>query len=408
MCRSRPLPTRSGWRSASRRRARSASRSWRAWRTTRRNTRRFSCAPRCSKARGAYNEAMNFGINFFPSFRPEDSSTADYYDQCLRIAARADELGYSSIKTVEHSFYDYGGHSPSPCVFLSAVAARTKRVRLITGAVIPAFHHPAHLGGELAMLDNMSKGRFDAGFGRAFLPKEFEVYGVPMSESRERFEEAIAIIRRLWQEDRVSHSGRFWSLEDVHLMPRVVQKPHPPVWIAAISTEESFVYAARNGFNLMIVPYAGKPGQLQELVRLYRKEWAESGHKPGAEQVQVAQFAYVAEKRAEAQSGFERICKRYLETFADAVQSWRGKSSDQYPGYDKMVASILATTPDKIVAGGGAFVGTPEDVAAQIRACVDTFGAIEPSMQINFGGSTDQEAFRTLELFASGVMSKFK
>jgi alkanesulfonate monooxygenase SsuD/methylene tetrahydromethanopterin reductase-like flavin-dependent oxidoreductase (luciferase family) len=216
------------------------------------------------------------------------------------------------------------------------------------------------------------------------------------------------MILRLWTEERVSAKGKYWNLEDVHLMPRVVQKPHPPVWIAAISTEESFVYAARNGFNLMIVPYAGKPGQLQELVRMYRKAWAESGHKPGAEQVQVAQFAYVAEKRAEAQAGFERICRRYLETFADAVQSWRGKSSDQYPGYDKMVASILATTPDKIVAGGGAFVGTPEDVIGQIRACVDAFGAIEPSMQINFGGSTDQEAFRTLELFASNVMSNFK
>jgi alkanesulfonate monooxygenase SsuD/methylene tetrahydromethanopterin reductase-like flavin-dependent oxidoreductase (luciferase family) len=90
------------------------------------------------------------------------------------------------------------------------------------------------------------------------------------------------------------------------------------------------------------------------------------------------------------------------------VQSWQGKSSDQYPGYDKMVASILATTPDRIVAGGGAFVGTPEDVAAQIRGCVDAFGAIEPSMQINFGGSTDQEAFRTLELFAQKVMPHFK
>jgi alkanesulfonate monooxygenase SsuD/methylene tetrahydromethanopterin reductase-like flavin-dependent oxidoreductase (luciferase family) len=158
----------------------------------------------------------------------------------------------------------------------------------------------------------------------------------------------------------------------------------------------------------MIVPYAGKPGQLQELVKLYRKVWAESGHKPGAEQVQVAQFAYVAEKRAEAQGGFERICKRYLETFADAVQSWQGKSSDQYPGYDKMVASILATTPEKIVANGGAFVGTPEDVTGQIRACIDAFGPIEPSMQINFGGSTDPEAFRTLELIGSRVMPHFK
>jgi natural product biosynthesis luciferase-like monooxygenase protein len=352
---------------------------------------------------------VRFGINFFPSFRPQDSNTADYYDQCLRIAARADELGFSSIKTVEHSFYDYGGHSPNPCVFLSAVAARTRRIRLITGAVIPAFHHPAHLGGELAMLDNMSRGRLDAGFGRAFLPKEFEVYGVPMSESRDRFEEAIGIIRRLWTEDRVTANGKFWRFEDVRLMPRPYQKPHPPIWIAAISTEESFVYAAKNGFNLMIVPYAGKPGQLQQFVGMYRRLWAQSGHKPGAEQIQVAQFCYVAEDRDEARRGFERICKRYLETFADAVQSWKGRNESDYPGYDKMVASILATTPDKIIAQGGAFVGSPEDVAQQVEACMKAFdGPIEPSMQINFGGSKDAEAFRTLELLAAKVFPRFK
>jgi len=350
---------------------------------------------------------VKFGLNFFPSFRPGDGTTAAYYAQCLRLAARADELGYSSVKTVEHSFYDYGGHSPNPCVFLSAVAARTRRIRLITGAVIPAFHHPAHLGGDLAMLDNMSGGRLDAGFGRAFLPKEFEVYGVPMSQSRERLEESIGMIRRLWTEDRVSVSGRFWSFEDVRLMPRVVQKPHPPIWIAAISTEESFVYAAKNGFNLMIVPYAGKPGQLQDLVQLYRRVWAESGHRPGAEQVQVAQFCYVAEKREEADAGFERICRRYLEVFADAVVSWKGRSESEYPGYDRMVASILATTPAKIVAQGGAFVGTPADVVEQIEACRRAFGEIEPSMQVNFGGSSDEEAFRTLELFAARVMPHF-
>ena len=351
---------------------------------------------------------MRFGLNFFPSFRPEDSTTADYYEQCLRISVRADELGFSSIKTVEHSFYDYGGHSPNPCVFLSAIAARTRRIRLITGAVIPAFHHPAQLGGDLAMLDNMSKGRLDAGFGRAFLPKEFEVYGVPMSESRERFEEAIGMIKRLWTEDRVTAKGRFWNLEDVHLMPRVVQKPHPPIWIAAISTEESFVYAAKNGYNLMIVPYAGKPGQLQELVKMYRKLWAQSGHKPGAEQIQVAQFCYVAEKSDEARRGFERICKRYLETFADAVVSWKGRNESEYPGYDKMVASILATTPEKIIAQGGAFVGSPDEVVEQVKQCRSAFdGPIEPSMQINFGGSSDAEAFRTVELLASKVMPRF-
>ena len=90
-----------------------------------------------------------------------------------------------------------------------------------------------------------------------------------------------------------------------------------------------------------------------------------------AEQVQVAQFCYVAEESAEAKKGFERICRRYLETFADACTAWQGRSSDQYPGYDKMVASILATTPDKIIAQGGAFVGSPDEVAKQGSSVTD-------------------------------------
>lgn len=350
---------------------------------------------------------MKFGINFFPSFRPSDSTTAAYYDQCLRLAERADLVGFNSIKTVEHSFYDYGGHSPNPVVFLSAIAARTKRIRLVTGAVIPAFHHPAHLGGDLSMLDNMSNGRLEAGFGRAFLPKEFEVYGVPMEESRGRFEEGIAIIKRLWTEQSVTHDGKYWKLEDVHLMPRTVQQPHPPIWIAAISSEESFIYAGKNGFNVMIVPYAGKPGALEEYVKIYRRTWAESGHGAGKEKIQVAQFCCVAETRAKAREGYERIMKKYLETFTDAVTSWQGKSSSQYVGYDKLVAGIKASTPDSIIANNAAFVGTPDEVIDQVRRCEAAFGAIEPSMQINFGGSSDEEAFRTLNLFAEKVMPAF-
>jgi alkanesulfonate monooxygenase SsuD/methylene tetrahydromethanopterin reductase-like flavin-dependent oxidoreductase (luciferase family) len=351
---------------------------------------------------------MKFGINFFPAFRESDSTTPAYYEQCLHLAERADVLGYNSVKTVEHSFFDYGGRSPNPCLLLSAVAARTKRIRVITGAVIPAFHHPVHLGAELAMLDNLSNGRLDAGFGRAFLPKEFEVYGATMEESRAKLEESIGVIRRMWTEERVSHKGKFWSFEDVRLMPRVVQKPHPPVWIAAITTEESFVYAAKNGFNVMIVPYAGKPGLLPELVKLYRKIWKESGHPAGKDLVQVSMFLSIDEDGAEAHRRFARILGRYTECFGEAVADWKKTTSEQYPGYEKLIAAITNTTPESVIKGGGGYVGTPDEVTAQLQATVDTFGTnIEPSMQINFGGATTEESLKSLELFAARVMPKF-
>src|SRR5437867_8970662 len=146
---------------------------------------------------GQRGGAMRFALNFFPSFRPSDLSTAAYFDQVLRMCERADQLGYQSVKAVEHYFHDYGGQTPNPIVLLSAIAARTRRLRPITGAVIPAFNHPVKLAGELAMLDNVSGGRLDVGFGRAFIPKEFEVFGISMDESRARFEEGIDIITRL-------------------------------------------------------------------------------------------------------------------------------------------------------------------------------------------------------------------
>src|SRR5262249_10641722 len=129
---------------------------------------------------------MKFGLNFFPSFRPSDYSTAEYFAQCLRLAERADQLGFNSVKTVEHYFFDYGGHSPNPVVFLAAVAARTTRIRPITGAVIPAFNHPVKLAAELAVLDNLSNGRLDVRFGRAFIPKGVQGFGGCMGEGRPR------------------------------------------------------------------------------------------------------------------------------------------------------------------------------------------------------------------------------
>ncbi len=351
---------------------------------------------------------MKFGLNFFPSFRLTDMSTAAYFDMCLRLAERADELGYTSVKTVEHYFYEYGGHSPNPIVFLAAVAARTKRLRPITGAVIPAFNNPIKLAGELAMLDNISKGRLDVGFGRAFIPKEFEVFGVSMEDSRLRFEEGVDIIVKLWTEDRVSYEGKFNRFSDVHLMPRPIQKPHPPIWVAAVLSEESFVSAAQRGYNLMIVPYAGSLERSRQLVQLYRETWRKAGHRPGAEQIQTALHCYVAESHAEAIRGFKPRVERYVEVFSEAVGSWsRQDTGNQYAGYNKLVDSIKATTAETMIENYQALCGTPDEVVEQLKYHVQLFGEHEPSMQINFGAMSEREAFRTLELFASRVMPKF-
>src|SRR5262249_49252309 len=350
---------------------------------------------------------MKFGINFFPSFRASDCSTSEYYAECLRLAGRADQLGLNSVKAVEHYSFDYGGHSPNPIVFLSAVAVRTSRIRLITGAVIPAFNHPVKLAAELSMLDNLSAGRLDAGFGRAFIPKEFEVFGVDMDESRARFEEGVDLITRLWTEDRVTHEGRFHRLHDVHLQPRPVQTPHPPVWIASIASEESFLWAGRRGYPVMTVPCAGTMERVPDLVRLYRTAWRDAGHPPGREQVQSSLHCYIAETRRQAMDEARPRVERYIEVFSEAVSSWSNRRAAQYASYAKMVESIATTTIDSMVRDRQALIGSPDDVVEQLRYHVEFFGDFEASLQINFGGASEAEAARTLELLARHVTPHF-
>jgi natural product biosynthesis luciferase-like monooxygenase protein len=350
---------------------------------------------------------MRFGLNFFPSFRLSDMSTAEYFDQVLRLAERADELGYTSAKAVEHYFHDYGGHTPSPIVMLSAIAARTRRLRPITGAVIPAFNHPIKAAGELAMLDNISQGRLDVGFGRAFIPEEFDAFGIDMDDSRERFEEGVVVIKRLWTQDRVTHDGRFFQLRNIHLTPRPVQQPHPPIWIAAVLSEESFAAAGRQGYHLMLVPFAGSLERTAALLKTYTGAWTAAGHQPGAWQVQVSLHAYVANTHSEAMEGFRRPVDRYVEVFSEAISSWDGRASGNYAGYGKMVEAIRAQTAKKLIDGHTALVGTPDEVAEQLAFLRGILGDFEPSMQVNFGGLSDREAFRTVELFATQVAPRF-
>jgi natural product biosynthesis luciferase-like monooxygenase protein len=350
---------------------------------------------------------VKFGINFFPAFRPSQKTTTEYFAQCLRVSERADALGFSSIKAVEHYFHDYGGHSPNPIVLLAAIAGRTRRVRPITGAVIPAFNHPIKLAGELAMLDNISNGRLDVGFGRAFIPEEFAAFGLDMQDSRTMFDEGIAAIRRLWTEERVTHEGRFWRFRDVHSMPRPLQKPHPPIWVAAIAAEESFVNAAKNGYHLMIVPYAGGLERTAALVKTYRQVWREAGRVAGSEQVQMSFHAYLAQTRSEAIDGFIPAMRTYLDVFTEAVSSWEGLKSGQYVGYERLVEAISAQTPEGNIEKRYALVGTPDEVIEQVYYMRELFGEHEPSLQVTFGGITDDEAFRTVELLARHVMPAF-
>ena len=211
---------------------------------------------------------MEFGVQFFPSVSSALKSPAQYWDEALQLTQLAEQLGYGHVRTVEHYFHPYGGYSPDPLIFLSAAAALTHKIRLITGAVLPVFNNPLKLAGQIGMVDAISKGRLEVGFARAFLPHEFGRFGISMDESRARFDEGLEQIRLLLTEENVTFRGRFHNIEKVTSQPRPTQTPRPPFWIAALSTKGSFENAGRLGHDLMGIPLAG--AQMAELIQVYR------------------------------------------------------------------------------------------------------------------------------------------
>src|SRR5262249_50019487 len=226
---------------------------------------------------------MQFGVQFFPAVDHTDKSAADYYAESLAIAQEAETLGFTHARTVEHYFTRYGGYSPHPIVFLTAVSQRTKTLRLLTRARLPVFHHPFNLAREIAMLAGISGGRLDVGFARAFLPHEFRRFGISPDESHARFREGLEQIELLLTQENASHRGRFHSFENVTSLPRPTQRPRPKFYIAATQTPESFEFAGSKGYALMAIPI----GPIGPLIELYRKAWRAAGH-PGDGEVMVA------------------------------------------------------------------------------------------------------------------------
>jgi alkanesulfonate monooxygenase SsuD/methylene tetrahydromethanopterin reductase-like flavin-dependent oxidoreductase (luciferase family) len=347
---------------------------------------------------------MEFGLNFFPTVGPTEKSAYQYYDECLRLAVLAEQLGFEHVKTVEHYFHPYGGYSPDPVTLLAAVAAVTSRIRLVTGAVIPAFSHPVKLAGKLAMLDNLSHGRLDVGFGRAFLPEEFSAFGVSMDESRARFGEGVEACRRLWSEENVIWKGDFYTFGPVTLLPRPYQQPTPRIMVASAVSPESCEAAGRDGNHLLLVPSISGREHVQDMLARYHKAWADYGHGPGTEHIQLSYTCYIAEDQKEAWDNGRLCFNNYMSKLADAVTSWRHTSSGQYPGYERLVEQIASNNFDRSVNETKILVGTPAEVRDQVAQIHEWYGDVALSLQVNSGNMRLEESERTIRLFAERVI----
>jgi alkanesulfonate monooxygenase SsuD/methylene tetrahydromethanopterin reductase-like flavin-dependent oxidoreductase (luciferase family) len=345
---------------------------------------------------------MEFGCNFFPDVSPQMKSSQQYFREALNLAELGERYGYSHLRIVEHYFKPYGGYSPNPVVFLAAAAQRTRTIRLVTGAVLPAFNNPLKLAGELGMLDAISNGRLDIGVARAFLPHEFATFGVSMDESRARFEEGFAALQVLLSQEQASFAGRFHGFRNVTSLPRPVQQPHPPFWVAALATEESFAKAGTNGHNIMAIPLSG--AVMRPLLQTYRQAYRAAGH-PGQGKVMLAFHMYCAPTDEEAQAMARPLINGYLQRFLAAASDWDTMESKDYQKYPQLIVRLKQQNFDSLLASGAVWVGAPESIRRQIEQFADQVGGFDiASLQIMYGQMCEADAERSLRLFADRVM----
>ncbi|MEE2776922.1 MAG: LLM class flavin-dependent oxidoreductase [Acidobacteriota bacterium] len=221
------------------------------------------------------------------------------YERAFDRIAIMDSSGYDAVWLAEHHFSTYSV-CPSINLMGTHVAARTKNLRIGTGVSLAAFYHPLRLAEEIALLDVLSGGRVNWGAGRGFDRVEFEAFGVAREDSYPRFHENVEVVLEAWRSDRLTYEGQFYSFNDVEVLPKPAQKPHPPVWMAS-SSVEAIGWSAQYGYSIMMDPHSSH----QEIGRkraFYEEELTKHGHSIEGRDIPMARLLAVGTTHEEAEA----------------------------------------------------------------------------------------------------------
>ena len=212
---------------------------------------------------------MKFGI-LYETQRPYQGNDLDWnslYKETLDQCELADQLGFDNLWFVEHHFLLGFSGSPCPEVLFGALSQRTKNIRIGFGVSILPSHHPIHIAERVAMVDQLTDGRVEVGTGRSNAYEQVG-QGIDPRETRERWDEALTMLPKMWQSDEFSWEGKHWNVPTRRILPRVFQKPHPRMYLACTQTE-SFRLAAQKGIGVLSsASYA--VDILAEHVKVYR------------------------------------------------------------------------------------------------------------------------------------------
>jgi alkanesulfonate monooxygenase SsuD/methylene tetrahydromethanopterin reductase-like flavin-dependent oxidoreductase (luciferase family) len=351
---------------------------------------------------------MRFGI-YAEMQTPPGKSHAAMTWEILRQIEHADQAGFDVYSIIDHHFFQKFSISANPLALFAAAAQRTERIRLRVALHTLPLENPMRLAGQIAEADILTRGRLECGLGRGHA----WLYGpsnIPLEESRPRYDEAIDILIGSWTKEKFSYSGQHYKFRDLTVVPKPVQKPHPPLFTGGTS-DITYEMAGQRGWGIFVPPLL--PWSVLETpLGVYKKACAAHGNKPNIVYIRPV---YLDDDEKQIRKEVEEALHNFLVFNASPVESLQEeavKAELRAKGYgfysSGALESLTKLTYDEIVEQEIGFIGTPEKVIRQVRNLQDQGGICELAIVSNFGGLEHWKSIKTQQIFAERVMPAFR
>jgi alkanesulfonate monooxygenase SsuD/methylene tetrahydromethanopterin reductase-like flavin-dependent oxidoreductase (luciferase family) len=346
---------------------------------------------------------MHFGM--FMEFGPRPGGTeAEAFREGFELVDAAEAWGLDSVWLSEFHFSPDRSVLSSPIVVAGALAARTRRMRIGLAVYVLPLTNPLRIAEEAATLDQISGGRLDFGIGRSGFVRAYNSYAIDYGESQARFEEGLEVLRLAWKGGKFSYSGQYYQVNEAQAVPQPVQKPHPPMRMAATSAA-TFKVVAEQGLPLFVGLRGDGLGQLIENIKVYRETWQRCGHGgEGSVFLRVpihaadTEAAAIAEPRENIIYYFERQARLI------AASSPKGGTAERR----NTAATLSALSYDDILADRVAF-GDPARLIDRLREWRQVLGIDGITAELNAGGMlSEAQVKNSLRIITREVMPAFK
>jgi alkanesulfonate monooxygenase SsuD/methylene tetrahydromethanopterin reductase-like flavin-dependent oxidoreductase (luciferase family) len=348
---------------------------------------------------------MRFSIYSEMQHWPGKSAERVYAEVAEQVV-NADRRGYSAYAIIEHLFFPKFSISADPLAFFASLAPHTKQINFRTLLHVLPYHNPTMLASRIAAAEILLEGRYEFGVGRGhgWIPPKA---GVRLEDVRELYDESLELLFKALEQERFSHDGRFYTVDDSHIQP---PPPRHKMRIFVGGTSDyTYELAGRKGYAVAVpplLPYQALEGQLN----IYRESCAKHGTEPDIVWIHAC---YMDEDRDVAKRDAEQGMRNFLLGNASPLEERASDEALQAAGYGFYTSGImeqLAATPyEEMIAGDIVWVGTPADVIERIEDTLEVCeGVTEVAITVNAGGIEHWKSIKTQEMFADMVMPHFQ